>query len=150
MPNVNAVTEFVAYLSPVNPEEENFRTLGTKKHASEDFIVPEKTMTLLEPKPIDLVVDAEIAKKENINAIVTFASELPLKIISKVCKKMNFPNLEEKVIENVINKSKSKKLFLKNNIPHVKGHSFNFNEKKNIFIFFIFYKKNKKKKKKKF
>jgi len=56
--------------SPVNPEEENFRTLGTKKHASEDFIVPEKTMTLLEPKPIDLVVDAEIAKKENMSDVI--------------------------------------------------------------------------------
>lgn len=84
----------------------------------------------------------KIAKKENINAIVTFASELPLKIISKVCKKMNFPNLEEKVIENVINKSKSKKLFLKNNIPHVKGHSFNFNEKKNILSLLNNNKKN--------
>ena len=74
----------------------------------------------------------KIAKKENINAIVTFASELPLKIISKVCKKMNFANLKEKVIENVINKAKSKKLFLKNNIPHIKAHSFNFDEKKNF------------------
>jgi len=58
----------------------------------------------------------KIAKKENINTIVTFASELPLKVISKVCKKMNgFIKLiifSNKIIPLVSSSGKNEALFV--------------------------------------
>lgn len=74
----------------------------------------------------------QISKKENIDGICTFASERPLKVISKICEIINLKSLKENIIEKVTNKDKSKKIFKKKKISFINGVTFNFQNRKKI------------------
>ena len=80
----------------------------------------------------------KISKKENIDGICTFASEKPLRIISKVSKSIKTFSQDLNVINNILNKHNSKKIFKKNKISYIKGSIFNLSKKKKINKFLDF------------
>ncbi len=73
-----------------------------------------------------------IAAQEKVKGICTFASEKPLKIISKISSKLKLYGPDLSLVKNVTSKSLSKKIFYKKKIPSIRGKIFSFKDKKKI------------------
>ncbi len=69
----------------------------------------------------DLEGIVNIAKKYQVDTIVTAGTDQPVYFASKACEILNLPNyISSQKALNVTNKKRMKKIFLKNNIPTVK------------------------------
>ncbi len=73
-----------------------------------------------------------IAAKEKVKGICTFASEKPLKIISKITSKLKLYGPGLNLVKNVTSKNLSKKIFYKKKIPSIRGKIFSSKDKKKI------------------
>ena len=80
----------------------------------------------------------KIAISEKIDGASTFASEKPLMIISKICKKLKLNGPSINLVKNATNKRLSKKIFKNKKLPFIKGKTFSHQDRKKIDKFLNF------------